>query len=201
MESKLPDIEEDYKRLLHLHRRIFYLKDPQVNSGKALLPTSACRLPRKNTSSIKIVHEPYKIAICLPPKCGTTNWQKAMNVLEQDSKHISPPSGEEYWKPEEFEKFEDVYNLLRNADINKSGEKRMISDWTKILNARNPFTRLYSAWNDKSRTHRFQNGSILTAGKGLRSILIHFSYRGDLLCLQSQSRWGPFMPIISQGFE
>ena len=32
---------------------------------------------------------------------------------------------------------------------------------------RNPFTRLYSAWNDKSRTHRFQNGSILPEGQGL----------------------------------
>ena len=176
MESQLPDIEEDYKRLLYLHRRIFNLKDPQVNSVKTLLPTSECRLPRKNTSSIKIVHKPYKIAICLPPKCGTTNWQKAMNVLEQDSKHISPPSGDKYWRPEEFEKFQDVYGILRDADINKSKDKIMISDWTKILNARNPFTRLYSAWNDKSRTHRFQNGSILTEGKGLKNISIFFSY-------------------------
>ena len=39
----------------------------------------------------------------------------------------------------------------------------------KIL--RNPFTRLYSAWNDKSRTHRFQNGSIMSdEGFGLRII-------------------------------
>ena len=136
MESELPDIEEEYKRLLYLHRRLFDLEDPEVDSPKAFSPTSACRLPRKNISSIKMVHKPYKIAICLPPKCGTTNWQKAMNVLEKDSKHKPPPSGEKYWKPEEFG-YPDVYNILRNADITNSKDKKMISDWTKILNTRN----------------------------------------------------------------
>ena len=135
MESELPDIEEDYERLLHLHRRLFDLKDPDIESPKALLSTSTCGLPRKNISSIKMVHKPYKIAICLPPKCGTTNWQKAMNVLEKDAKHKPPPSGEKYWKPDEFG-FPDVYNILRNADITNSKDSKMISDWTKILNTR-----------------------------------------------------------------
>ena len=138
MESELPDIEDDYRRLLHLHRRLFDLKDPDIDSPKALLSTSACRLPRKNISSIKMVHKPYKIAICLPPKCGTTNWQKAMNVLEKDAKHKPPPSGEKYWKPDEFG-YPDVYNILRNADITNSKDSKMISDWTKILNTRQGF--------------------------------------------------------------
>ena len=192
MESELPDIEDEYKRLLYLHRRLFELKEPEADSSKSFLSmktplNSACRLPRKNISSIKMVHKPYKIAICLPPKCGTTNWQKAMNVLEKDAKHKPPPSGEKYWKPEEFG-YPDVYNILRNADITDKKDSKMISGWTKILNTRigslktqfgisvliqtgtiqrNPFTRLYSAWNDKSRTHRFQNGSILPEGQGL----------------------------------
>ena len=73
----------------------------------------------------------------------------------------------------------------------------MISDWTKILNARNPFTRLYSAWNDKSRTHRFQNGSILPEGKGFHhfssqvKILNHKSFSKILANIKSKS-WRNF---------
>ena len=35
-----------------------------------------------------------------------------------------------------------------------------ISEYSKILIGRNPFDRLYSAWNDKSRSFRFPNGTI-----------------------------------------
>ena len=142
MESEVP-IEDDYNRLLHLHRTLYDLKDPEIDTPIDLLSTSACRIPRKNISSIKMVHEPYKIAICLPPKCGTTNWQSAMNVLEKDAKHIPPPSGNKYWEPEEF-KSPQVYNILKNADIRNSKDTRMISDWTKILNTRHCYIDFYS---------------------------------------------------------
>ena len=33
------------------------------------------------------------------------------------------------------------------------------ANWTKILVGRHPFERLYSGWNDKSRTFRFPNGT------------------------------------------
>ena len=131
MKTDLPDIEEDYKRLLYLHRRLFDLKDPEIDSRKAL--SKACRVPQKNTSSIKMVHQPYNLAICLPPKCGTTNWQKAMNVLELDARGKPPPSGEKYWKPEEFV-YPDVYGILKN--VNNSYSEQVISNWTKILNTR-----------------------------------------------------------------
>ena len=35
-----------------------------------------------------------------------------------------------------------------------------MSDWSKVLISRNPFERLYSAWNDKSRTFRNDNGKL-----------------------------------------
>ena len=40
-------------------------------------------------------------------------------------------------------------------------------NWTKILVGRHPFERLYSAWNDKSRSFRFPNGTydLSTAAK------------------------------------
>ena len=84
-----------------------------------------------------MVHKPYNIAICLPPKCGTSNWQKAMNVLEKDSQGKPPPNGGKYWTPEDFVSYEDVYNILRNADILNAKDSKIISNWTKILNTRN----------------------------------------------------------------
>ena len=49
-----------------------------------------------------------------------------------------------------------------------------------VTDKRNPFTRLYSAWNDKSRTHRFQNGSILPEGEGFNTTFRPF-------CVTAQS--------------
>ena len=45
---------------------------------------------------------------------------------------------------------------------------KLIADWQKIINSRNPFTRLYSAWNDKSRSFpKYENGSIIYYGMDL----------------------------------
>ena len=45
---------------------------------------------------------------------------------------------------------------------------KLISDWPTIINSRNPFTRLYSAWNDKSRSFpKYENGSIIYYGMDL----------------------------------
>ena len=124
MESGLPEIEDEYKRLLYLHRRIYDLKYPEVDFLRASSFNSTCRIPHKVTiSPIKLIHAPYKIAICLPPKCGTTNWQKAMNVLEKDAIHEPPPSGEKYWKPEDFKWNDGFYTMLTNADITKTKDK------------------------------------------------------------------------------
>ena len=134
MKTDLPDFEDDYKRLLQLHRRLFNLEEPEVDRQPA---NSFCRIPQINISSIKMVHKPYNIAICLPPKCGTSNWQKAMNVLEKDSQGKPPPNGGKYWTPEDFVSYEDVYNILRNADIFNVKDSKIISNWTQILNTRN----------------------------------------------------------------
>ena len=57
----------------------------------------------------KLVHnfldKPFHIGICLPPKCGTSNWQKAMDVLE----YIKEKKGKRL--PESF-KAPKVYNIL-----------------------------------------------------------------------------------------
>jgi len=44
--------------------------------------------------------------------------------------------------------------------IPKSARLGSVTNWSKILISRNPFERLYSAWNDKSRTFRSENGKL-----------------------------------------
>ena len=132
--------------LLKIHDAIYNLESPPG------IIHDCRRAPHINISSIKLVHSPYDIAICLPPKCGTTNWQKAMDVLEILSK-------EGIQKKITDLKYPELYSILKNLDIN---DKRIMhpvqASWKKIVNCRNPFSRLYSAWNDKSRTHIDSNG-------------------------------------------
>ena len=65
-------------------------------------------------------------------------------------------------------KHPDVYATLESVNVKKEDDMKLISDWPKIINSRNPFTRLYSAWNDKSRSFpKYENGSIIYYGMDL----------------------------------
>ncbi|CAG5090180.1 Oidioi.mRNA.OKI2018_I69.PAR.g12491.t1.cds [Oikopleura dioica] len=109
---------------------------------------------RKQTPAVRLVEDPFNILICLPPKCGTTNWQRGMNTLNSiiDGKKREP---ETFYPPK-------LYSLLpvlttKQIDSNKTKPLR----WErKVANTRNPFARLFSAWNDKSRNHLDEHGEI-----------------------------------------
>ena len=54
---------------------------------------------------------------------------------------------------------EDSFNPYDyNTKITETNSN--FSDWTKITAVRNPLDRLYSAWKDKSRTFRYENGKV-----------------------------------------
>ena len=54
---------------------------------------------------------------------------------------------------------EDSFNPYNyQTKITESNSKFI--NWTKITAVRNPMDRLYSAWKDKSRTFRFENGKV-----------------------------------------
>ena len=75
-----------------------------------------------------------------------------MSVLQFDNQGLK-------LKPEDFHS-PGVYKTLRIHQIENAKEHQMIEkSWIKVANVRNPFTRLFSAWNDKSRTFRFSNGT------------------------------------------
>jgi len=67
-------------------------------------------------------------------------------------------------EPEDFRP-PKLYNLLPILNIKKAQLRpKVFSNQRersyKIANARNPFSRLYSAWHDKARTHLFPNKSV-----------------------------------------
>ena len=69
----------------------------------------------------------------MPPKAGTTNWQNALASIHNQTgrNHIPRLNKTDYV----------------NAESIKSKSKLM------VLNARNPFGRILSAWRDKFSTH------------------------------------------------
>ena len=78
--------------------------------------------------------------ICLPPKCGTSNWQRGMNVLQNKiDGNTSLPKN----------KRQKLYNTLTVLDeklfnIKSSGHEKFVKFRNrayKIANARNPFSR------------------------------------------------------------
>jgi len=56
---------------------------PKNNHGqyKKFLDKKECDVPLLHRPAVRTVDK-YDIMICLPPKCGTTNWQRGMNVLQ-----------------------------------------------------------------------------------------------------------------------
>ena len=71
---------QHYVKYRQQFKDIYNLREPELPPNVTLSQT--CKIPKKELSSIFIVNEPYEIAICLPPKCGTTNWRKVTAFVE-----------------------------------------------------------------------------------------------------------------------
>ena len=105
------------------------------------------------------VGQPFNLLTCTPPKSGTTSWMRGVAVLKDKINEI-------HHRPEDYVPRQLFY--MRKGDcFNPYSFQTKITetnsnftDWTKITAVRNPFDRLYSAWKDKSRTFRFENGTI-----------------------------------------
>ena len=155
--NKLVESNADLEELMSFHRAIYELKKP-ANYGEA----GSCRPPFLNTSALRTLDKPWNILICLPPKCGTTNWQRAMTVLKMNYPTDSNVKESDI-KPEELTA-PKLYKELDTFIVSKKEkvrERQIDATFDKILNGRNPFTRLFSAWNDKSRSYLYPNGSLL----------------------------------------
>lgn len=83
-----------------------------------------------------------EILACLPPKAGTTNWQRYFAGLLDSER-----------EPEDFgvpEVFDQLPRLLKN--VNTDSVAQLIEQYaafSKMINTRHPFARLVSAWRQK----------------------------------------------------
>lgn len=82
----------------------------------------------------------YGLLTCLPPKTGTTNWQRFFAALIYPDK-----------KPEDFNVPEVFNQIPRVKDKSKQIIQQLDSrrEYTKLMNVRHPFARLLSAWHQK----------------------------------------------------
>ncbi|CBY35300.1 unnamed protein product [Oikopleura dioica] len=140
-----------FESLLHLHRTIYDVSQPIPDSW---MKSGDCIPDNLPQSSVRLVGDPFKILICLPPKCGTTNWQRGMNTLHYaiSGKQREPES---FYPPSLYSKL-----LVLSTKQIGNGKNRSMKWENKVANTRNPFARLFSAWNDKGRTHLDEQGDV-----------------------------------------
>jgi len=84
--------------------------------------------------------EKNHIMACLPPKAGTTNWQRYFAGLNDSEK-----------EPEEFKVPQVFHEIPRVLKEKKSLEESLedASEYTRLVNTRHPFARLLSGWRQK----------------------------------------------------
>ena len=190
-----------YEDLFTWHSRIHDLSYPLAPH---LAPDENCYPPLQIPDESSILYQvpvngPNSIALfCLPPKCGTTSYQKALvqhvtNVLVEKQCDPDAKFGTECYDQYYFKSFKNRL-VIQNVDkdfISKIGSEKILSDDVpspavylvmntfknikflnpmtflgrdnkttpiypqlrpsekRILNTRNPFSRLYAAWGDK----------------------------------------------------
>ncbi|CAG5102357.1 Oidioi.mRNA.OKI2018_I69.chr1.g262.t2.cds [Oikopleura dioica] len=131
---------DDFDGLLKLHEQIYDLNKALPKDDETPLQCNPPSFSKKKNqarfikgrrqSHTDIFHEPnLNLTICLPPKCGTTNWQNALASLTGKHGRAQIPR-------------------LHPDDYADNSFAKKISK-LKVLNTRNPFQRLVSAWRDK----------------------------------------------------
>ena len=84
-----------------------------------------------------------KIVMCVPPKTGTSNWQKLMFAMSNNLTISTIPKGIKNL----YLRFPSVANL-NDTNLEQSiqtGDPKIF----KFMNLRHPLSRLYSCWKDK----------------------------------------------------
>ena len=115
----------------------------------------------KNFRSIFFMDQNQIGPLCLPPKTGTTNWQRALTALylnqDSDSELIDPATVFDQAAFSALPRFYSKYNGLlfpqygqtMGTCIRDKLLERSENDSISWVITRHPFARLYSAWNQK----------------------------------------------------
>ena len=132
---KLKHSGSSLEELINFHKKIYNL---DYNYFKKL-KHNMCKSPKRRKTNIFRVKN---LLACLPPKSGTTNFQRSLAILEA--------GGVDNVKPEDLE-IPQIYTKVPRINLNSpvSTASSLKNVEFKLANVRNPFARLYSGWNDK----------------------------------------------------
>lgn len=109
--------------------------------------------------------------ICLPPKAGSSNWEKALAELFIPSNKTladyGVKEGARFFDAALYEIIPRLFN--KNRTLNGDYEDNLSSpDFIEMINVRNPFARLHSGWHDKLKKYVFANGSLTFEGEAYK---------------------------------
>nr|AAT47832.1 N-acetylgalactosamine 4-O-sulfotransferase-like protein [Oikopleura dioica] len=146
--------ESSFEDLLKFHDQIH-----DVNFPLPKIPEISCKTNVIPRSSVFNASESMNLLICLPPKCGTSNWQKAIDVHFLNITQGQKAAKEFEEKIKNNTAGMEVYGLIPRIKTEKlfrakeNGEdpKNIYKSKYKVANVRNPFARVFSAWHDKMR--------------------------------------------------
>ena len=135
---KLKHSKSALEELINFHKKIYSLDYNYFNK----LKHSPCKSPKRRKTNIFRVKRFTDLLACLPPKSGTTNFQRALAILEA--------GGVDKVKPEDLE-IPKLFHMITRIKLNESylSDPSLEHVKFKLANVRNPFARLYSGWNDK----------------------------------------------------
>jgi len=142
--NKIATIDE----LKEIHYLLHDLNTPLDVISSKLAPFDKQNLSYQTKFNIDGVGEPFNLIYCAPPKSGKTSWNRGIVVLKDFIEG-------KYHKPEHYNPREVSSEMYKRQPKFKN-----VNNLTQIAVTRNLFSRLYLAWKDKSRTFRFENGTI-----------------------------------------
>jgi hypothetical protein len=164
--SSLPLIQDvlksndtSFETLINLHAAVLDVNAPlpEVKQAKCI-PNNIIK------SSVFNLTESMDLMICLPPKCGTSNWQQALDVHYLNVTKGNDAAVNLQKMFEEGTGGWETYNTLPRMSPkkifhytkNNRNAKEIIDSTNRVANVRNPFARIYSGWDDKMRNEKLR---------------------------------------------
>ena len=82
IESLMTDPKSTFEELLEFHYFIHNTSEG-IEQHQQLMNKEECDTTHPVQSSVRVIGSPFDIMICLPLKCGSSNWERGMNVLQE----------------------------------------------------------------------------------------------------------------------
>ena len=125
------------EELLSFHQKLY-------NLDIEAFPAKRPEVPLSTQTSIHYFPK-HNASFCLPPKSGSTNWLLTLETLADE--YRNDPFSRADFGPES-----NIYQRLPHLTKDELAKNfRGVRKSRKILNTRNPVSRLFSAWKDKFR--------------------------------------------------